>query len=570
MESRDCQGAVPRIHSDGRVLGKNILTQKPTEACTPRHITSKWRFMGLNRVNQVNHLLLMALILMLPCSILLPTAPSSAQEPIPSPTLSKNNNIIYVNAQAGDDQQSGKKTSPLQTISHALKIAPAGSTIQLAPGTYSEETGETFPLVLEHQITLQGNPRDQGYKTIIQGDGYFLSPTAAGQNVAIAAVKDAGKITGITISNNHSRGHGIWVESANPQIISNTLTRNGNTGVSVNGKSAPLIANNYFYNNSGNGLLVYGTSQPQVTKNTFEQTGFGISLVQNAAAKITDNLFDGNRIGIILEGNSQGTLRHNEIINSGEVGLTAIAESQVDLGTDQEPGNNIFRSNQELDIENASSHEIVAVGTEVRGDTAGEINFERGEFLASNNQAAPDLAPDLAPLPPLPNRGDTNDTALPEAPPKDSSEALLPLLPPLPPRLDEPQSSAAPTTIEPPSPDLPPPPPVIASTTGNKELVFRPSDDAVESADVVPIPYPPTVSSSASTVSSAAQVKYKVLVEVLDDDEADEVRSLYPEAFETILEGQPWLQVGAFSDRDKAKQAEQNLVDLGLATYLLE
>ncbi|MGL5834985.1 MAG: DUF1565 domain-containing protein [Waterburya sp.] len=567
MESRDCQGAVPRMNSGGRVLGKKILTQKPTEACTPRHITSKWRFMRLNRLNRVNHLLLMALILMLPCSILLPAAPSAAQEPIASPTLSKDNSTIYVNSQAGDDHQSGKKTSPLQTISHALKIAPAGSTIQLAPGTYSEETGETFPLVLDHQITLQGNPRDQGYKTIIQGDGYFLSPTAAGQNVAIAAVKEAGGITGITITSNHSRGYGIWVESANPQIVSNTLTRNGNTGVSVNGKSTPLIANNYFYNNSGNGLLVYGNSQPQVTKNTFEQTGFGISLVQNAAAKITENLFDSNRIGIILEGNSQGTLRRNEIINSGEVGLTAIAESQVDLGTDQEPGKNIFRSNKKLDIENASSHEIVAVGTEVQGDTAGEINFERGEFLASNNQTAANLAPDLAPLPPLPDR---DDTTLPEDPPKESYEALPPLLPPLPPRLDEPQPSAATTSIEPANPDLPPPPPVIANTTGNKELVFRSSDDAVESADVEPIPYPPTVSSSASTYNSAALVKYKVLVEVLDEVEANEVRSLYPEAFETILDGQPWLQVGAFSDRDKAKQAEQNLADLGLATYLLE
>jgi parallel beta-helix repeat protein len=535
------------------------------------HITSKWRFMRLNRVNQVHHLLLMALILMLPCSILLSAAPSAAQEPTASPTLSKNNNTIYVNSQDGDDHQSGKKTSPLQTISHALKIASAGSTIQLAPGTYSEETGETFPLVLDHQITLQGNPRDQGYKTIIQGDGYFLSPTAAGQNVAIAAVKEAGGIMGITITNNHSRGHGIWIESANPQIVSNTLTRNGNTGVSVNGKSAPLITKNYFYNNSGNGLLVYGTSQPQVTKNTFEQTGFGISLVQNAAAKITENLFDGNRIGIILEGNSQGILRHNEIINSGEVGLTAIAESQVDLGNDREPGNNIFRSNLELDIENASSHEIVAVGTKVQGDTAGEINFEQGEFLASNNQTnnqtRADLAPDLAPLPPLPSPSDdTALPALPKSPPKVPYEPLPPLFP----RLDQPQPSATSTTIEPPPPDLPPPPPVIASITGNKELVFRPSDDAVESADVVPIPYPPTVSSAASTIGSAAQVKYKVLVEVLDDEEANEVRSLYPEAFETILEGQPWLQVGAFSDRDKAKEAEQNLVDLGLATYLLE
>jgi parallel beta-helix repeat protein len=500
----------------------------------------------LSRLNPVNHWLLTALILILPCHLVLQANPLLAQGITLSPSLGKNNQIIYVDPQTGDDHQVGKKNSPLQTITHALKVATAGTTIQLAAGTYSEQSGETFPLVIDQQITLQGDPHNQGYKTIIQGDGYFLSPTGAGQNVAIAALKDAGSITGITITNNHSRGHGIWVESANPQIISNTFTRNGNTGVSVNGKSSPLIEDNYFYNNSGNGLLVYGTSQPQVVKNTFEQTGFGISLVQNAAAKITENLFDGNRIGIILEGNSQGVLRQNQIINSGESGLTAIAESQVDLGTDAEPGNNIFRSNKQLDIENASSNEIVAVGTEVQGDTQGEINFERGTLIASNNKALPDLAP-LPPLPALPRR---------ETPPP-----LAPLPQAQPPEANNPESAPI---------DLPPPPPVIASNPGDRELIFTPPAGSTETADVEPIPFPPDVSSTATAFNSAAQVKYKVLVEVLDDGEADEVRSLYPEAFETILDGESWLQVGAFSDRHKAQRAEQNLANLGLATYLLE
>ena len=118
------------------------------------------------------------------------------------------------------------------------------------------------------------------------------------------------------------------------KVVSNTLTRNGNTGVSVNGNSAPLIENNYFYNNSGNGLLVYGTSKPEVIDNTFKQTGFGVSLVQDSIAVLKNNQFDSNRIGIILEGNSQAVLRDNEIVNSLESGLTAIAQSRVDLGTD--------------------------------------------------------------------------------------------------------------------------------------------------------------------------------------------------------------------------------------------
>ena len=497
----------------------------------------------------------MALAIALSWSMLLQIDPILAQEVISSdvivqsPSLNKNN--IYVNPQDGDDRQEGKKSSPLKTITQALKIAPAGSTIQLTSGTYSEETGETFPLILQNQITLQGEPQNQGYKTVIQGDGYFISPTGAGQNVAIAVIKDAGSIIGVTVTNNHSRGHGVWIESASPQIISNTLTRNGNTGVSVNGKSSPLIKDNYFYNNSGNGLLVYGASQPEVIKNTFEQTGFGISLVQDSVAKISENLFDGNRIGMILEGNSQGTLRNNEIINSGESGLTAIAQSRVDLGTDLEPGNNIFRSNKKLDIQNVTSNEIVAVGTQVQGDTQGEINFARGTFVASNN---------------------------------DSNDNPFQNLPPLPERLDE-QALVPKPQIKPaetPS-NLPAPPPVTASNPGNKELVFTPnSSSSAIVPDVEPVPFPPQfnstalnannaqVSSLSDVLGSRPQVKYKVLVEVLDEGEADEVRSLYPEAFKTIFQGESWLQVGAFSNWDKAKRAEQSLINLGLGTYLIE
>ena len=492
----------------------------------------------LAQLQQFTSLLLAAAIITLPCQMFLFANPAIAQGIAQSPSLSKN--TLYVNSQRGDDSQTGKKLSPLKTITQALKIAKTGSTIQLANGTYSEDSGETFPLVIQNQITLQGDPRNQGYKTIIVGDGYFVSPTGAGQNVAIAAVKNAGGIIGITVTNNHSRGHGLWVESASPKIISNTFTRSGNTGVSLNGKSSPLVENNYFYNNSGNGLLVYGTSQPQINQNTFEQTGFGISLVQNSVAQIDGNIFDGNRIGIILEGNSQGILRNNEIINSAESGLTAIAKSRVDLGTDNAPGNNVFRSNKKLDIQNATSEEIVAVGTESNGKTQGKINFDHGTFIATQTNEVP--TPTIRDLFPLPTRRHT---------------VLRPI----------PQPRVKPA-IEPAPANLPAPPPILASNKGNKELVFNPStSNATMILDLEPVPYPPNTSRPAT---HPAPVKYKVLVEVLNEREAKEVRSLYPEAFPTVYQGESWLQVGAFSNRDKAKRAEQNLVNLGLETYFLE
>ena len=492
-------------------------------------------------------LLLTTSVLTLPYSHFV--RPTLALEAIAqSPSLSKN--IIYVNPKTGDDSQAGKKLAPLKTITQALKIADAGSTIQLASGTYSEATGETFPLIIAEQITLQGNSRNRGYQTIIQGNGYFVSPTGAGQNVAIAALKDAGGIIGVRVTNNHSRGHGLWVESASPQITSNTFTRNGNTGVSINGNSSPNIEDNYFYNNLGNGLLIYGTSQPKVTDNTFEQTGFGVSVVQEAAPILTKNLFDSNRIGIIFEGDSQGVLRDNEFINSTESGLTAIARSRVDLGTDSEPGNNIFRSNRKLDIQNATSKPIPAVGTQVSADVAGEVNFDRGTFVATRKNTLRDL-------PPLPNK---------------------PISRPLP--LDPPAPSPTP---EPTSPALPAPPPVLESDTGNKELVFTPSSStSARVPDVEPVPFPPQINSSALSSGSsrsslsdvlgsrASQIKYKVLVEALNEVEESEVRSLYPEAFQTVYQGESWLQVGAFSNWDKAKQAERTLVDLGLETYLID
>lgn len=459
------------------------------------------------------------------------------------PSLSKN--IVYVNPRSGDDGQSGKKLSPLKTITKALAIAAAGSTIQLAEGTYSEATGEKFPLLIKDGIILKGNSQDRGYDTIIQGNGYFVSPTGAGQNVAIAALQDAGGIIGVRVTNDYMRGHGLWIESASPEVVGNTFTRNGNTGVSVNGNSSPKIEDNYFYNNLGNGLLIYGTSTPEVVNNTFEKTGFGVSAVQQAAPVLTENTFKGNRIGLIFEGDSQGVLQDNKIINSSEAGLTAIARSRVDLGTNERSGNNVFSGNYKLDIQNATDNEIPAVGTQVQGEVVGEVNFDRGTFVAINN----DTSRDLPPLPPKPV----------------AETSPLPKLPPPAPTAVEPNplpSPPAPIATEP-DPSLPSPPPVANSNTGNKEFIFT-SSSAV-ATDVEPVPFPPEVTST-----SASLVKYKVLVEALNEIEEDEVRSLYPEAFKTIFLGESWLQVGAFSNWDKAKQAEQTLVNLGLETYLLE
>jgi parallel beta-helix repeat protein len=504
-------------------------------------------------------------------------------------------NTIYVNSTTGDDRGGeGSELKPLKTITQALMLAKPKTTIQLASGTYSKETGETFPIILRSDVTLKGSPSGQGYNIIIQGSGTFLSPTAAGQHVAVAAIRDAGEITGVTIINPENRGYGLWVESASPRIIGNTFTRNGNTGLSVNGNSSPQITKNYFYNNMGNGLSIYDRSRSEITDNLFEKTGFGISIAEDTTASIANNRFTGNRIGIILQGQSKAILRKNTIEKSSESGVVAIANSEVDLGTSKEPGNNIFRSNSKLDLQNAGKGQIIAFGNQISGRTEGKIDL-RGDRIAFRSSL-----PLPSKLPPL-TRSNVNSVNLPSRNLESS--------------LTNPNNLAKPFSYPSSSANLS----QSSSATSKKELVFSapsnnslpPSRSPVREEKTMPIgtetlPPPPAIKepkidsweissdrpqskvnldnfnnsqsdrlpvpdslnsnppSQSISANFAKREVYRVVVEADDRDRESKVRSLYPEAFNTTYRGKSMLQVGVFSDRNKAQAVLDSLKDLGL------
>ena len=468
---------------------------------------------------------------------------------------------IYVDSRKGGDSNLGSRREPLKTITQALKLAPSGSTVSLAGGTYSEDTGEVFPLVIRKDITLKGISHGQGQGVVIRGGGSFISPTAAEQNVAIAAIKQASAIRGIMVTNPHSRGHGLWIESASPTVSDSTFMRNGNTGLSVNGDSQPLIQNNYFFSNSGNGLLVYGTSRPTVQNNFFDRTGFGASIVQQAQVTLEDNRFQGNRIAIILEGDSQARLRRNSIASSSESGLVAIANSQVDLGTAGDPGNNSFLNNQKHDIQNITPHTISATGNEARGAIVGKIDFSESAISALNSGELNFEEPPKTnfsrlrnnPLPAsLPNRGLSQEQPI----------AINPL-----PQANPPIRRRA-------SSETLPPPPVIGSSveetistipTIKKELVFStPDSNSASLARNV------TSLSDLLSEPSPRTVKYRVVVEVNSDRDRQEIVFDYPQAFKTVYRGRSMLQVGAFSERTLAEDTSRSLAGQGFRTYILE
>lgn len=309
-------------------------------------------------------------------SVLAQVPPVSNQMLLGESTLSQVN-VLFVNPSIGDDTSgNGSENAPWKTITQALQVATPNTIIKLAPGTYSADTGEVFPLMLKPSVAIQGDTENKGQGIIIQGGGQFLSRSFGGQNVTIVGANKAG-LSGVTVTNSNPRGYGVWIESTNAVIADNTFTGNTQDGVAVAGNSASTITKNYFYRNGANGITISGNSLAQIRENVFEQTGFGVNVTQTAAPVVVSNVIKDNRAGIIVQAKSRPILRNNLIQGSKEDGLVAIAQAMPDLGNATEAGGNEFRNNSRYDINaSAAKQEIVAVGNTInRQRIAGKVNL---------------------------------------------------------------------------------------------------------------------------------------------------------------------------------------------------
>ncbi|MDJ0518562.1 MAG: DUF1565 domain-containing protein [Trichodesmium sp. MO_231.B1] len=303
-------------------------------------------------------------------------------------------NLLYVSSSIGKDSGDGTKASPLKTITYALKIAQPNTKILLAPGTYSRQTGEVFPLVLQSKITIKGNSFNNGKNVLIQGGGNFKSPTVKPKNITIVAANNS-TLNGVTVTNPNLQGYGLWIESSGCLISKNTFTGNRLNGISMVGSNIGIIQENSFYNNGRSGITISDNSQPEIRDNLFQNTGVGIKISDDAAPQIIGNRLIENQNGIIIQGNARPILRGNYIESNRQDGVAAIAESLPDLGNSQEPGRNTIRNNGRYDIYSVvKGKTIPAYGNSLGGDR----NY--GSIDIAGKIAPP---PRVAPLRNIPN-----------------------------------------------------------------------------------------------------------------------------------------------------------------------
>lgn len=274
--------------------------------------------------------------------------------PAPTPTAVNVQRVLYVNPTSGQDIHNGQTPqTAFRTITHALKFAEGGTLIQLAPGKYSAESGEQFPLALKPGVILRGNEATRGEGILIEGGGRFVSRIFARQNATILAGETT-HILGVTVTNRNIRGTAIWVESTNPYIRNCTFTNNHREGVFVTGEGAPRIEDNLFIRNGGNGVSLTKASKGEVRRNVFIQTGFGLAIGGVASPLVADNRIENNVDGMVISDVARPILRGNRIAFNQRTGIIVISSAQPDLGTSASPGNNTFQSNGNHDLHNAT------------------------------------------------------------------------------------------------------------------------------------------------------------------------------------------------------------------------
>ncbi|MUL36368.1 DUF1565 domain-containing protein [Gloeocapsopsis dulcis] len=340
------------------------------------------------------------------------TSPSPSPTPTPSPTLSPSpsptlsptqttpttpstnqvpatTTVIYVNPQTGTDSAGAGSTAaaPYRTITYALSQAQPGTAIQLAPGNYSSETGEVFPLTIRQGVTLRGDDASKGQSIIITGGGEYVSPTFARQNVTVRAENNSA-ISGVTITNPNTRGTALWIESTNPTVTNNTFIESNRDGVFVTGAANPKIEANVFSKNGGNGISVARSAQGEIRNNTFQDTGFGLAIGGASSPLVAENQIKENQDGIYISESARPILRSNVIENNKRDGIVATVNAQPDLGTAESTGNNIIRSNERYDVYNATrGNTLLAVGNTLDAKrTSGRVNLVAPQFAFSDVQ----------------------------------------------------------------------------------------------------------------------------------------------------------------------------------------
>ncbi len=299
---------------------------------------------------------------------------------------------FYVDPTNGNDSAAGSQVAPLKTLTAALVKSTSGTTIKLANGSYTATSGEKFPLVVKAGVTLVGDEATKGKAIIIQGGGTKSMGKWPSQNITMY-LEEGAELRGVTVTNPGSSGVGVWVHGVSATIVNSTLSKCGREGVFVSDVAKPTIVTSVFSENTGNGMSFVDNAKGEVRGNLFQKTGFGLTIGYQSAPLLKDNHILENRTGVVINGDASPVLRNNLIEKNEQDGITVTNNAKVDLGTSEDPAGNTIKTNGQYDVQNVSTQKIFSTGNTLSATTVkGEIEFVASSVPVSEDEDGDDDA----------------------------------------------------------------------------------------------------------------------------------------------------------------------------------
>ncbi len=280
-----------------------------------------------------------------------------------------------------DDNNSGTKERPFSTLTYALSVAAAGDTILLGPGIY--EASETWPINttgfpptitpnVPDGVTIVGQSREG---VVLQGPGDTTAASAlvfAGNaTVRNLAVREFNRAL-VHVFNDQGFDGVITLEN-----VDSSENFDGFLDI---GASTVIIKNSIFDANGsgGSGIALFATSDASIENTTLQANTYGIFVRSLRSLSLNSvQIEESQANGIDLEDievtaltdvqslNNKGDgiqvnnddmfsfrLRDSEISGNQQYGTEILGTefASWDLGTAQEPGNNILSDNKDWQL----------------------------------------------------------------------------------------------------------------------------------------------------------------------------------------------------------------------------
>ncbi len=493
---------------------------------------------------------------------------------------------IFVDAAAGSDAARGLEGQPLRTVTRALEMASPNTVIVLAPGRYTQATGEVFPLQLKSGVTIQGTPGSRDRTAIIEGGGNFESLTRSQQNATILAADRAG-IAQIAVSN--PNGYGVWVESASPTILETAFVGSRQAGLYVTNGS-PRVQGSYFSGNQVAGVIVLGVSSASIQSNIFDGTGDAMRVMDGATPEIIGNRMTNNDAGLVIIGSALPVFRDNQVTGNRRNDVVEVAAStpltehpvaindsvnsynpsirpSISSTLVSAPVNQLAsRSLPSLPVVQTRSEEIADLPPVSSPQQMASEPTVEADAAAGSNQI-PDGAPGAALQALQSGLSTANSQGNSQANSQDAPQLIARDIPG--PRIltdDQDPNNSVPSNLPAARPSAPSQPPINSVPVNVNRLAVPSASIPLGNGESNTAFLAPSnsIGGGGQFYLSRAQalgLHYRVFVEASDPSMQDEVRAVVPDAFRTNFEGRMMMQVGAFPTEDEAQARKQLLED---------